>query len=132
MTTQAQLVRAWAKDQGYELGQRGRIAPSIWEAYANSHDGKEREAPVGSASCKCGRRWVGLRECHCTVCHRQFSTIDNFDAHRVDERCIDPAQARVKGDALRDKKTVWGVIYVREGEHWKTGKQEGLFDDEES
>lgn len=132
MTTQAQVVRAWAKDQGYDVGVRGRIAPSIWEAYATSHDGEAREAPVGAASCKCGRQWMGLAEAHCTLCHRQFSTVTNFDAHRVDGQCIEPTKARIRGDALREKKTVWGIIYVRDGEHWKTGKNEGLFDDEES
>lgn len=132
MPTQAQMVRTWAKEQGYEVGVRGRIAPDIWEAYATAHSGFTREVPTGTAKCTCGRQWTGLRECHCTVCHKHFSTVDGFDAHRPYGKCIAPTEARVKGDALREKKTIWGVIFVREGEHWKTDSNEGLFDEAES
>lgn len=118
MPTQAQAVRTWAKTQGYEVGVRGRLAPAIWAAYKIAHDDFVREAPPGTASCgKCPRQWAGLRECHCTVCHQQFSTVDGFDAHRINGKCIDPPHARVKGDALRAKLTVWGVLWVRDGEH---------------
>lgn len=35
------------------------------------------DAPVGA-------------QCHCTVCHRTFSAITNFDRHRRDGWCLDP------------------------------------------
>lgn len=123
MATQAQLVRDWARRNGYEVGIRGRLAPAIWSAYANEHEGFEREAPQsGTAVCApgCGRRWTGLRECHCRRCHAHFSTVANFDAHLVDGKCIDPLEASIGGSKLREKETVWGTIYVRDGEHWKT------------
>lgn len=122
--TQAQQVRVWAGENGYVTGIRGRIAPEIWQAYAAAHPGFQREQPKGEAYCtSCGRWWTGKRECHCTVCHGHFSTIDGFDAHRPEGKCIDPLKARVKGDPLRAKQTVWGTIYVRDNElgppeHW--------------
>lgn len=129
MATQAQAVRAWARTQGYDVGVRGRIAPNVWEAYATAHDDFKRETPAGTARCgDCGRWWTGLRECHCTVCHAHFSTVDGFDAHRPSGTCINPLDARVKGDPLREKTTVWGPIFVRDGEHWKTEGNEGLYD----
>lgn len=37
------------------------------------------------ASCECGREWTGMSEAHCAApgCHESFSTVANFDAHRV-------------------------------------------------
>lgn len=121
MATQGQLVRDWAKQNGYEVGIRGRIAPAVWSAYAEAHPGFAREVPQsGSAICApgCGRRWTGLKECHCRRCHAHFSTVDNFDGHLVDSKCIDPLGASVRGSKLRAKQSVWGTIYVRDGEHW--------------
>ena len=44
------------------------------------------------ASCTCGRKWTGLAQAHCTVCHRHFSTVANFDRHRPGTKgCQDPA-----------------------------------------
>ena len=43
------------------------------------------------SSCRtCGRKWTGMKECHCTACHRHFSTVRNFDAHMKRGRCVDP------------------------------------------
>jgi alpha-D-ribose 1-methylphosphonate 5-triphosphate synthase subunit PhnL len=42
--------------------------------------------PKGSFGCnQCGRRWFGLSEGHCTVCHTNFSSDKSFDLHRVGE-----------------------------------------------
>lgn len=135
MPTQGQLVRDWAKEQGYEVGIRGRIAPAIWTAYAEAHEDFEREVPNGGGvHCPgCGRRWTGLRECHCRRCHCHFSTVANFDGHLFatehGSKCVNPLDKRVKaqGARLREKETVWGTIYVQEGDHWKTDSTD-LFD----
>jgi hypothetical protein len=42
------------------------------------------------ASCRCGRRWTGLAQAHCTVCHRHFSTDGAADRHRKQASCMDP------------------------------------------
>lgn len=129
--TQAQAVRTWARTQGYEVAVRGRIAPDIWEAYAHAHDEFERETPNGTWRCSCGRNWTGLVECHCTVCHKHFSTVANFDAHRPYGHCVDPLEARLGGYSLKEKATVWGPIYVTDKEHYRTAEHDGLYDDNE-
>lgn len=124
--TQAAEVREWAGRNGYATGVRGRIAPEVWDAYAEAHPGFQREQPKGEWNCpSCKREWTGKKECHCTVCHRHFSTVDGFDGHRPDGRCIDPLKARARGNSLREKETMWGPIYVRDNElgppdHWAT------------
>jgi hypothetical protein len=43
----------------------------------------------------CERSWSGDRQCHCAVCHEQFSTLSNFDKHMHDARsnyCHDPSE----------------------------------------
>lgn len=43
-------------------------------------------------SCRCGRRWDSPTVAHCSLCHVQFSTVQNFDAHQPSRRgCEDPA-----------------------------------------
>lgn len=52
------------------------------------------------ASCECGREWMGMSEAHCAACHESFSTVTNFDDHRVFDvdadwntrRCLTPAE----------------------------------------
>ncbi len=68
---------------------------------------------------KCGRKWTGLIQAHCSVCHRQFSTVANFDAHRVNKRgCPDPASLRRKKrdgtevPILKEVSTVHGPLWV--------------------
>ena len=31
----------------------------------------------------CDRNWTGLAEAHCATCHRHFTGVTAFDAHRV-------------------------------------------------
>lgn len=121
-------VRTWARQQGYEVGERGRIAPAIWEAYAAAHGEELADVrPQGLWRCRCGREWVGAVEAHCTTCHRHFSTPANFDAHRVGDpgRCVDPTERK-----LKERASVWGPIFVGEGEHYRTTERDGLFDSE--
>ncbi len=43
--------------------------------------------------CRCGTRWSGSNTCHCaaTACHRTFTGVGAFDAHRRGGGCADPA-----------------------------------------
>ena len=54
-------------------------------------------------ACKCGARWTGLRVAHCSVCHRTFTTVANFDRHRRGGRCVDPASV----DMVRNGRDQW-------------------------
>lgn len=44
----------------------------------------------GCAGCR--SRWAGSRTAHCAApyCHRTFSGVGPFDAHRLAGRCVDP------------------------------------------
>lgn len=56
--------------------------------------------------CDCGRQWTGLTECHCTGCHRHFTSVQPFDAHWIgveNRHCVDPAALKRKdGSPLLD------------------------------
>jgi hypothetical protein len=41
--------------------------------------------------CRRGARWWSLHTAHCGSCHRTFSRVSNFDAHRRGGACVDPA-----------------------------------------
>jgi hypothetical protein len=57
------------------------------------------------ASCAgCGSSWYGLDRAHCGWCHRSFDTVDLFDAHRVDDLCINPAAV---GLVKHQKSGIW-------------------------
>jgi len=53
--------------------------------------------PRNGARCACGAHWFGLKTCHCTMCHRTFTTVSAFDKHRDGQHpndtrhCVDPA-----------------------------------------
>lgn len=34
---------------------------------------------------------TGARECQCGACHRGFTALDAFDAHRQGHRCLEPS-----------------------------------------
>lgn len=124
----AKTVRAWAAAEGYDVGVRGRIAPAIWEAFATAHGGQLRDnKPTGLWNCKCGRQWAGRVEAHCCAegCHRHFSTPTNFDKHRVGDpgRCVDPEKR-----GLKIRASIFGPIYVGDGEYYRTAEGTGLFD----
>lgn len=61
----------------------------------------------------CDTRWTGFNRCHCSGCHRTFSGLALFDAHRRDIRgvgtCLNPAQITTKtGDpAMRLDGGLW-------------------------
>lgn len=39
---------------------------------------------------RCGARWSGYTTAHCTKCHRTFTGLDAFDAHKPLDGCKDP------------------------------------------
>lgn len=38
----------------------------------------------------CDSTWGGLRQAHCTACHRTLSSPDSFDLHQKPNSCVDP------------------------------------------
>lgn len=108
-------VRQWARANGYTVGERGRISPTIHAAYREAFGVRER--PMNAAHCSCGRMWTGLRECHCTVCHVHFSTPAGFDAHRANmphDKCANPLLLLDPKGRPRYKMidNAWGKIVV--------------------
>lgn len=63
-------------------------------------------SPVG---CSCGARWPGLSACHCPTCHRTFTTVGNFDRHRVgpmgNRHCADPESVGL----VLNKRGLWSM-----------------------
>lgn len=43
-------------------------------------------------ACRCGARWSGNSTCHCGSCHISLSGVTNFDRHRRNGQCLDPAE----------------------------------------
>jgi hypothetical protein len=94
--TDISAMREWAREQGYPVGVRGRLSLEVRLAYAAEHGGETTvHAGGGLWTCpRCARQWSGLAQCHCTVCHRHFSTVALFDRHRAGHgrtTCTDPA-----------------------------------------
>jgi hypothetical protein len=40
----------------------------------------------------CDSRWSGGLTCHCGSCHNSFGGVSNFDRHRRNGQCVDPAE----------------------------------------
>jgi hypothetical protein len=60
-------------------------------------------------SCRCGASWSGEDRMHCgSGCHRTFDSIELWDAHRDDDRCVHP---RTLG-LVETKNHIW---YLPEG-----------------
>lgn len=50
-----------------------------------------REQPhLFGITCRCAAVWSGEDRMHCGGCHLTFDDIELFDAHRSDDRCLDP------------------------------------------
>jgi len=113
-------VREWARTNGYTIADRGRIAPEIHSAYRAAHPELVQDRPSNSATChKCKRVWTAARECHCPICHRQFSTVRWFDDHRKGmgpRDCIDPAtiptSAKDNTPKYKVVESAWGELIV--------------------
>lgn len=57
-------------------------------------------------------------QAHCTVCHRTFGGVSNFDKHRRDGWCIDPSTL---GMTLNDN-GVWRVPLAESEQQWWRSK----------
>ncbi len=54
--------------------------------------------PIGT-QCVAGCPEPHGNQCHCSVCHRMFSTVGNFDRHRRHGWCLDPESVGLRPDA---------------------------------
>lgn len=72
----------------------------------------------GTASCRCGAVWGGLRTAHCAAegCHKTFSGPSNFDEHRPGE-CRDPADCGMVVLRISGNSEIWG--HPSADEWWK-------------
>jgi hypothetical protein len=107
-------IRQWAVLQGLPgAGRRGPVSYDVQVAYAEQFglpapDRVERPLrnsprptasparPFRGSSCRCGRRWEGAVECHCSRCHKHFRSETSFDGHlrlipgTERAECVDP------------------------------------------
>lgn len=75
---------------------------------AVSHPAAGKFGEPGSAdpatlrnTCRCGARWSGSRTAHCAgECHRTFTGVTTFDAHRRNGRCLPPDLPAPDGPGL--------------------------------
>lgn len=109
-------IREWARQNGFQVAGRGRLSPAVHAAY-RAAGGHPAEPPASAAACACGRRWTALREAHCPVCHRHFSTARWFDAHRKGmgrTGCLDPATIpdRDGRPMFKVVDSAWGELVV--------------------
>ena len=61
----------------------------------------ERNAPRGTRctpGCNHPRPQLNTSTALCTVCHESFGTVRNFDKHRSDGWCLNPADLGLKKD----------------------------------
>ena len=56
-----------------------------------------------SCTDRCRRPSAGSRQSHCSVCHRTFSGLRNFDTHRKGGKCVHPASL-----GMSDREQIWG------------------------
>lgn len=65
----------------------------------------------------CGAGWTGITRCHCGQCHRLFSGITAFDAHRkaAGGKCLDPETLK-KPQELVDG--IWGYPLDEKGREY--------------
>lgn len=83
------------------LGQTPLGPPATDGGAATRIPAKARDRSHGCGGCV--SRWTGLRAGHCAECHRTFSGITAFDAHRSYDHCKDPAAV-----GLVDRAGIWG------------------------
>lgn len=122
MTSTPPPIREWAQQHGFTVAIRGRLSSEIHSAY-QAEFGMPDDRPQGAAQCSCGRIWTAARECHCTVCHRHFSSVRYFDEHRRGYEvsrttCTDPLTVtNASGEPkYRLVDTAWGKLVVSTAE----------------
>ncbi|AEH07973.1 MULTISPECIES: hypothetical protein [Protofrankia] len=57
------------------------------------------DRPILLGCGRCDVQWTALTAAHCPGCHETFAGVGTgFDAHRVDGRCVPPAQVGLRLD----------------------------------
>lgn len=59
--------------------------PDRPESRSSASGAGRNRYPSATAGCRCGAQWGGLNTAHCSAegCHRTFTSVAAFDAHRV-------------------------------------------------
>lgn len=72
-------------------------------------EGPARAIPAALPhTCGCGKRWAGFRTCHCAAeCHKTYSGVVAFGAHRRGGHCLDPVMLGMVPDPRRSYEC-WG------------------------
>lgn len=52
----------------------------------------EVQVPDNAIRCACGEWWTALAAAHRAGCHRTFTSVSGFTAHRKAGKCIDPIE----------------------------------------
>lgn len=125
----APSIREWARQNGWPaLAERGKLPRAVHAAYQAAHPGVQAEPTRNGTTCKdCGRTWTALKECHCSLCHRQFASVRWFDAHMrgPDGKhgrpwCVDPltipTSAKNSAPKLMLKAGPWGDVVASTAE----------------
>ena len=50
-------------------------------------------ASLPHSDSRCGARWSGATTSHCRACHKTFTGVEAFDAHKPVTGCLDPIEA---------------------------------------
>ena len=78
---------------------------------------------------KCGKKWQGYAECHCSACHEHFRSVGGFDKHRIwlkrsyvksknpnypdtlieirPKRCLNKAEMEKRGMVFLQDRQIW-------------------------
>jgi hypothetical protein len=72
-------------------------------------------------TCACGAKWTGTGRTHCAApgCHRLFSGLTAFDAHRKGGECLLPGDAGL----VKREDGVWAFPSDPDAPPWWEGRQ---------
>lgn len=89
--------------------------------YAKANGWWGPELRSGTHCRDCHRSWTGLKEIHCVLCCKHFSTPENLDKHKTSAgKCKDPARLK-----KQDGTPVLMEVQRKSGSVW-VGWQESL------
>lgn len=78
----------------------------------------KEKIPSGGTCGGCDAHWYGLVQAHCALCHRTFTTPNNFDRHRAGS-----PKLKLKPGECHDPRRV-GLVLNKRG-HWsQPGRKE--------
>jgi len=70
-------------------------------------------------ACACGAKWTGTGRCHCGSCHKLYSGLTAFDAHRKGGECLLPGDAGL----VKGEDGVWRSPSDPDAAPWWEGRQ---------